>query len=231
MVRQLGLVLPAVLTVVLLGMVAAQADDLNQPIWRGAPGSTVQEWDFLTAGIPITDPQPGALYDPPDGMDVPYDNPYGGASARYYPGSGQEWQPMWEGREGVLPLSGTIVLDIWNVPLPNPVKDIRLQITWRDQTIGGQHPEITMPEIFGPGSDPFDWGLYAEETIALPGIGDWQHTTIDLKIWPNPEFESIRIDGAIDVDQIVVDTICIPEPASLALIGFGALALAMRRRR
>ena len=50
-----------------------------------------------------------------------------------------------------------------------------------------------------------------------------------LNIEPNPAFEIVRIDGAVMVDEIVIDTICIPEPASLALLGLGGLAL-MRRR-
>jgi len=49
-------------------------------------------------------------------------------------GVGQEWLPVWGGREGVWPLSGTIEVPINNYPPPNPWKDIWVQVTWAKQT-------------------------------------------------------------------------------------------------
>jgi hypothetical protein len=46
--------------------------------------------------------------------------------------------------------------------------------------------------------------------------------------------EIIVITGALDgsiIDQIVVDTICVPEPVSMALVGLGLAAMSYRRKR
>ena len=53
-------------------------------------------------------------------------------------------------------------------------------------------------------------------------------------IEPNPNEESIQIkprDCTIYIDEIVIDTICIPEPASMAmLLGTSGLLAFIRRR-
>jgi len=225
MCRNLAVMLMLGLMAVSLGAGASYADDISIPPWRGLPGTTSQEWDFLTG-----DQTPDSEFTyAPDGTEVPYDNQYGGAEAKYFPGTGQHWWPVLDGRDGVLPLSGAIYLDIWNVPELNPRKEIQLQITWQEQ-VPKEVPIVTF-EHFEPGSEPFE-GHVADQ-ITIPLEGEWKHTTFDLVITPNPSFETIRIGGAIDVDQIVVDTICIPEPGSLALLlcGFAAAPLWWRRRR
>ncbi|MBI4578971.1 MAG: hypothetical protein HY718_04660, partial [Planctomycetes bacterium] len=104
-----------------VGVVAglALADDLNPPPWRGAPGSTWQVWQF-------GDPSPNP---PPDAGN----NPYGVPSSTIAPGIGQAWLPTWDGRTGVWPLSGEIIIEIPNRPLPLPFKDIWIQLTWQPQ--------------------------------------------------------------------------------------------------
>jgi hypothetical protein len=62
-----------------------------------------------------------------------------------------------------------------------------------------------------------------------PAGANWWHSTYNLRIYPNPDFEILRIDGTVMVDQIVIDTICIPEPAALILLAFGGLLLLRRR--
>ena len=45
-----------------------------------------------------------------------------------------------------------------------------------------------------------------------------------------PEFEVIRISGDIYLDEMVIDTYCVPEPASMSLLCLGALALIHKRK-
>lgn len=201
-----------VLAVASLISSSAYADDLFPPPWRGQPGSTTQEWEFSTP-MPVS---------PPDAMM----NPYGEPSAAAYPGTGQSWLDDWGGRQGMWPLSGTIEVTIPNSSIPNPYKDIWVQLTWARQV------ESSTPVVWEMNSNAV--GTVVSDVIlgptGLPAPSDfWYHTTFLIHIEPNPAWEIVKIDGTVVVDQLVIDTICAPEPASLLLLGLGGLAL--RRRR
>lgn len=200
-----------------LGATCAYGDDLYPPPWRGLPGTTYQLWTF-----PNSAPAPLP--------DVAY-NQYGVPSAQVWPGTGQVWWDVWGGRQGVWPLSGAIELYIPNRPFEGAYKDIWIQLTWAKQAFASVPILSTMPQgsvellrqvDIGPTNEP------------PPAGANWWHSTYNIRIYPNPSFETIRIDGTIMVDQIVVDTICIPEPGSLAamLTGLaGVIGFASRKRR
>lgn len=67
---------------------------------------------------------------------------------------------------------------------------------------------------------------------SLQGDG-WMHTKYYFETGPNPSVEFIGIfwEGAVAVDQVVIDTICIPEPITMSLLGLGGLLLIRRRKR
>jgi hypothetical protein len=199
---------------VLGGLAPALADDLNPPPWRGEPGTTFQQWVFSDSN-----PTP-----PPDLVD----NPYGVPGAQVWPGTGQDWFDVWGGRQGVWPLSGAMEFYIPNAPPPNEYKDIWIQLTWAQQVTTSEPILSSDPAGTVELLDQVDIGPTGEPA---PAGANWWHSTFNIRIYPNPDFETIRIDGTVMVDQVVIDTICAPEPASLGLLALGGLALLRRRRR
>jgi len=160
-------------------------------------------------------------FDTPDPNPLPdvVVNPYGMPTTQIYPGVGQAWWPDLNGKIGVWPLSGEIWIEIPNNPVPNPLKEIYIQLTWEEQAPGNK-PIVQTTEPYA------EAGLLLQET---PLDGLWMHSIYTIQLLPNPAFEMILISGGIDVDQLVIDTICIPEPASLMLLVIGSLALVRRR--
>lgn len=204
------------LLLVVSGYTAAVADDIYPPAWRGQPGSTMQEWLFSNS---IPDPI----------ADI-NNNPYGNPIAHPRPGTGQEWVDEWGGRQGIWPLSGTILFDIPNTPVPNPYKEIWVQITWAKQ-VTSSTPGVV---AFLPGGPDIASTLVREIPLAPTGALSpsdmWYHSTYKIRIEPNPAFEHVYITGTLLVDQVVIDTICVPEPATLAMLGLGGLVMIRRRK-
>jgi hypothetical protein len=202
---------------VLVGLLSslAGAHDLLPPSWRGQEGSTYQEWDFLTSADPAA----------PDVID----NPYGTAVADIaYDIYGEGWLYYFEelgDQVGYWDIgTGSITVDIDNRPEPLPYKEVWVQVTYY------QHIHDA-PEITVPGGE-FQYG----DTVLVdsaPNLGAWY---LDLSVWriePNPVAEQVIFDGVAGsgaiIDQIVIDTICVPEPSAAALLMLGLVAV--RRRR
>ena len=200
--------------VVALLVPAALADDLYDPGWRDEPTATYQHWSFDTEWADYD-------YIVPDIYDNPYGEPYINAT------SYEAWYDMYEGRQGVAYVD---YYDYFEMMIPNhdlewPDKFIYLQVTWHNN---GLEP---VPDVYIPfGDDNF-----VANVDSLDLGGGWMWDLWYIHIWPNPEMEEIDFYGGpsggpgLFIDQIVIDTICIPEPTTLALLGFGALALIRRR--
>jgi hypothetical protein len=129
---------------------------------------------------------------------------------------------------------GLEIIWIPNQPPPLPFKDIWIQLTWAQQAPDAE------PIVRETGSglpilatEVADVQLENHTEPVIPGTETfWHHTTYLIHLEPNPPWEVVRIDGAVMVDEIIVDTICyVPEPATLALLGTGVFALALRGRR
>ena len=191
--------------IVVVGMVApALADDLYPPDWRGQPNTTFQHWTFDTNQAPVWYPE----------VD---ENPYGEPFITSYFGD-EVWYDMWEGRDGVVnPWANELYINLPNVPEPNDWKIVYIQMTW------WWNFEF-MPPIFEY-SEPYGDLVYEEH---IPLDGGWFQSVYEIWIPGNPDFEMVSFSVDQWFDQIVVDTICIPAPGALALIGVAGL---VRRRR
>lgn len=203
-----------VAAVVALLAPAAVADDLYTPEWRGAPTSTYQHWSF-------DNQWPNYDHIVPEQYTNPYGQPYINAT------QWEAWYPTYEGRQGVAYVD---YYDYFEMYIPNhdldwPDKFIYLQVTYSPN---GLVPE---PDVYIPFGDQNTVMLQDHQILADGWIWDLWY----IHIWPNPALEEIDFwggpygDPGLLIDQIVIDTICIPEPATLGLLAFAGVLLLRRR--
>ena len=211
----------------------AMAKDLG-PLegWdRAAPNSTFEHWDFN-------------MPDMPSFPDAGLWNPNGEPFAELDP-TGWEWSEAWEcppelnpngfvsGWHCTNPDGGEITLTIPNTPDKNMEKRMFIQITSTkvpsDVTVSGS-------DAAGGGytSGTFSTG---RPMSGIPGPapfgGSWYVYNYGRTIRPNPESEKvvIKVPYCTVIDQIVVDTECVPEPATMSLLILGGIGALVRRRR
>jgi hypothetical protein len=209
-------------------MVVVSGVAVGSPDWRtdplGSPPTTYQEWTFDDA-------------DNPAAPEVS-DNSYGTAIAvidpiGYTEGNAPGWYASYMGRNGVwVGNMTTITLTIPNKPDLNLYKEIWVEVGCRGHLPPQVPDDVITPaqgfslgegySVLTPqGSDVEDLGF--SFTTFQSG---WRKLVFGLRIYPNPALETISftlLNSGADIDYIIVDTICIPEPATLALLVLGGL--------
>lgn len=196
----------------------ADQDPPDQPAWRGNDGTTLQQWNF---GDDVVSPLP-------DFVENPYGDPL--LNVKH-----QGWFSSIDCAQGVWALSGEIDIVIPNRPDYNPYKEMWITLTWKPEADTTQPdgtpfetdpflPDIPFIAVTFPGMEYMDLVTEYEE---IDGNG-WYHTTYVVGLWPNPPKEWVTIKGNILVDALSIDTYCIPEPATIALLSIGAF-VALRR--
>ena len=212
--------LTVIMACLLAGMVSAQSTgletDVLPPSWRGDANTTLQGWSFSTNNNPA---------------DLDYlMNPYGSPTAQVFtPDTMFPKQTYWlsdhEGHDGVWRLYGDnyMLLTIPNNPDENLFKEIWLQMTWSAS-------ELNRPPLFQ--TDPGYASINLIQSAAVDAT--YYHSVYKIIIEPNPTSEMIAIqprDCTLYIDEIVVDTRCVPEPTSVALISVGGIVGLFIRRR
>ena len=128
-------------------------------------------------------------------------------------------------RQGVVPLSGEIDVLIPNYWELRPWKDIQIHLTWKPAGLDLILPDKPLVGVT-PGYDPYK--VFTVSTSENLGLG-WVYSLYEIEVIPNPPEEWIAIKGDILVDELVIDTVCVPEPVTIALLGLGGLVVLHRR--
>lgn len=203
---------------------AAFADDWNPPSYRG-PSYRGEElsvhatWNDLNWKSGEISQQP--IFRFPDSMES-----VEGSNGRF----NEDVPPAF-----VHLFGQSMSLGLSNFIDQEPLKKARIQLagSWDKQ------PWWPTDENWGISGDPVeDWQVsgFAVNFSGNADSGLFQAST-DFEIWPNPDWEVFSlsdIPAGVSIDQIVVDTISIPEPSTLTLAGLGTLLMGvyvLRRRR
>lgn len=240
--------------VVCLSAATASGDYANPPNWENDLYFTHQSWAFVEQQPPDNPPIPAD-----DGYVNAYGEPTttmtGGnwisdLGGQYALAPPHDWI---RDRQGGWRFDGPRDLtdpgpvgEIPNSSDPELTKELWMQITLKTDVDYLESPEQIW-EVFHPvvlaGGDPDDpfelTGMPLLEPLGIdatdPEHPIWYRATMLFRHTPQPEFEIIdwryglREGYYITVDQVDVDTHCVPEPATALILGFGGLlALVVR---
>ena len=226
----------------------AAATDYYDPPWdETLPNTTSQAWEVVDI-YGQTHPPEGGPYTLPE--EIPagstfyasdFRNEYGEPSVTLEPndvtsGGSWEWDEVtgpdgtteiitwhYDGPEGTL---GKVTVTINNNKDENRYKLLFYQV----EADGSITPTGDGPFTDPPGSiQPLPDGYQSARQL---GNGWYGYTGL-MQIVPNPEKETFTfyVTPCTNISEIVIDTICAPEPASMGLLLFGAAGLLIRRRR
>ena len=221
-----------VLRVAVLGgfCAAANADDFAPPPWRGGPLSVYAEWDFDQAVAPPSVFSAGWNADVEmtvGGMNGETLKTFGDRTSHLDFDSYDHW--TWSNQSSVTPAvteGAYLAANVVNWIDGQPLKLLRIQVTYETLTL--DVPDIVDEDVLGYEGDT----LVPASLVKHVDVDSSQYYE-DWRIVPNPDWEQIPIfvPYGTFVDQIVIDTISIPEPATWTLVTIGLAGWMMTRRK
>jgi hypothetical protein len=217
----------------------AVADDVFAPSWRGDANSLTVAWE--TWGLHQSGPQnpPGYLVQANPNV---FTDPF--SFSAYY-GANVDNVASAYGRNDVLyihalPGSFPLSFALDNYDTGGERKDMVIQITFLPGENLGSPMDFNIGDIVSPpGSPPWILPINVDAIVSegMLHSDGWQTNSYKVTYTPNPDAEGIAIEfGTYPayVDEVVIDTRCIPEPATLVFLGTGVIGLmscAWRRRK
>lgn len=209
----------------------------DQSVWQTIDSYTYQEWSFDSVDVSNIVLQTDGSYSYVEVADY-YDNQFE-AAHNFAPTmtitniNSYAWEDIVDTHQGVWGLARNEYRDLV-IDIPNDkentgegsYKEMRVEIVYR----------VNLDLLTYPDGDAYFaiLGTYDVDTTVASNISlgdDWYVITYDILIEPNPGWEQLQIVPeacTTYIDSIVVETICIPEPATMALIAAG---LVMLRRK
>lgn len=189
------------------------------PEWRTNPGTTYAEWDFEK--IPEGDEPSYYHYQEPKYAI----NPYGEVLLQAFASEGKALIRCYidnaTSRTGLWPL-GYVNINLEDDPSAHVYKHIQLQMIW--SPIDSLEKEPLVVELKSK-----THAIKVDE-IQIPD-SVWLQSTFHLDINPSQASHTIHINGDIYLDEIVIDTIGMPEPSTLLFAFSGLSALVFNRKR
>jgi len=217
------------------GQASAMGTISTAPDWAGSDRTVHAEWDNWI-GYPNS-MSPDNLVINPDELT---------SSPLAYAGQTAVLWSSFKGRSNVIELNEDEDL-LFNIPnfAGGDYKEVWVQVTYC--------PSPCQSPVFNVYTEEPSWDMTVpvSEVATIPDANGWVTEAWSFQIRPNPDWEAITLSftapmiinnystqaiGGVPiylmyVDQVVIDTRCVPEPTTIFLLGLGTLALLKKRRQ